>query len=234
MKKYTHIIAILDKSGSMAPIIDDTIGGFNTFLEEQKSIKEDATLTLVQFNDKCETIYSDVPLKHAAPLTRETFVPKGWTSLNDALATVINQVGLKLASKPEHERPSKVMFLILTDGAENTSKEFGGEHGLAKLSGMIKHQSEKYSWNFTFLGANLDSQKVAIKYNISAANSINFSSDGIGTRNAFKSMSRGMATARLSDLNSKSYFIGEINKTKIDNTILDNSDIQTHIDKLTK
>lgn len=233
---FTHIVAILDKSGSMKPVQDDTIGGFNTFLDEQKKVPGEATLTLVQFSDKCQTTYSDVPLAHVALLTKDTYCPNGWTALNDSLAKTINDVGMKLAAKPEHDRPSKVVFLIMTDGAENTSKEFGGTLGLAKVSEMVKHQKDKYSWDFVFMGANMDAFATGISYGIPSTYAINYTSDKLGSYNAFKSASRGMTASRLvasAGGTLDMFFENEASKHIVSNDTLDVSNIQETINKYT-
>lgn len=234
-KHFTHIIALLDRSGSMLRVQNDTIGGFNTFVSEQKKVPGEATLTLVQFSDDCETTFSDVPLAHVAPLTTETYKPSGWTALNDALAKTINAVGSKLAAKPEAERPSKIVVLIMTDGEENKSKEFKGTVGLNKLSSMVLHQKEKYAWEFVFIGANIDAFTAANTYGIDRSHAINYSQDAFGQANAFKSMSKGMAALRTSSYYGAAapaaFFENEISTNTVSHNVLDTSDISATIDK---
>lgn len=233
---YSHIVALLDKSGSMKSVQEDTIGGFNTFLDEQKLVPGESTMTLIQFSDACETIYADVPLAHVAHLTKNTYSPSGWTSLNDALAKTINDVGAKLSSKPENERPSQVIVLIMTDGQENTSKEFGGLDGLGRVKEMVKHQQDKYSWKFCFIGSNMDSFSTASGYGISARSTINYTSTPIGTYNAFKSMSRGVVGSRISANNGvvmDSFFENEANSLEVSAKKIDTTDIKAVIDKYT-
>ena len=235
-KDYTHIVAILDRSGSMELIRRDTIGGFNTFIEEQKKVPGEATITLVQFSDTCETTYLDVPLAHVAHLTEDTYHPSGWTALNDAFAKTIEEVGARLASKPEHERPSKVVVLVMTDGAENKSIKYAGRHGLKKLADMIGHQRDKYSWSFSFIGANIDAFATGAQYNIDNANIINYSATSIGATNAFKSISKGTAGARLSsmyDTKMDSFFENEKNRSIIPDLNLDTTSIEDVIAKYT-
>lgn len=233
-QNFTHIAALLDRSGSMAVVQADTIGGFNTFLEEQKKVPGEATITLAQFSDKYEVTYMDVPLEHVAKLTPETYRPSGWTSLNDALARLINELGTKLASKPEHERPSKVIVLIMTDGQENTSKEFAGFEGLRKLNQMVTHQRDKYSWEFVFMGANIDSFATAQNYGFAKTATINYCSDSIGTYNAFKSASRGVVATRFAAASGgtlDAFFENERNRDVVSNTTLDTMDIGATIAK---
>lgn len=235
---FTQIVALLDRSGSMAKVQNDTIGGFNSFVDEQRKVPGEATLTLVQFSTECETTFADVPLAHVAPLTTETYKPSGWTALNDALAKTINEVGNKLAAKPEAERPSKVIVLIMTDGEENKSKEFIGRPGLTKLSEMVNHQKEKYSWEFVFIGANINAFSAANNYGIDRGHAINYSQHGFGQANAFKSLSRGMAASRLcanvgaAPLNN--FFENEKNQELINFDKLDTLDISETIKKYQK
>lgn len=236
-KDSTMIVALLDKSGSMKLVQDDTIGGFNTFIDEQKKVPGEATLTLVQFNDVISTTYIDVPLAHVAPLTKDTYQPSGWTSLNDALAQTIIEVGNKLAAKKEEDRPGKISVLIMTDGAENTSKEFGGSKGFSKVREMVGHQKDKYSWDFTFIGANMDAFAAASGYGIGARNSINYSATPMGSYNAFKSASRGMAAQRIQvaqGLTPDAFFTNESNSKSISGDSLDVSDILETVAKYQK
>jgi len=234
-KNFTHIVALLDKSGSMKTVENDTVGGFNTFIEEQKKVPGEATITLVQFNDKCETTYTDVPLAHVAPLTVETYKPSGWTALNDALAKTINDVGSKLSAKPEHERPSKIIVLVMTDGEENSSKEFNGSDGLKKLSGMVTHQTDKYSWEFVFVGANIDAFATAHAYGIQSGHTINYTSNAIGQQNVFKRLSKGMAATRTSAYFGAaapaSFFENDLDLKSVNDVTLDTSDITATIEK---
>jgi len=235
---FTHIVALLDRSGSMQKVQGDTIGGFNTFVEEQKKVPGEATLTLVQFSDKCETTYADVPLAHVAHLTPETYRPGGWTALNDALAKTITEAGEKLSAKMEHERPSKVIVLILTDGEENSSKLFVGPTGLTKLSAMVNHQKEKYSWEFVFVGANINAFATADTYGIDRGHAINYLQSKVGQQNVFKSVSRGFAASRISASAGAAplanFFENEKNADVVSDLTLDTLDIGATIDKYTK
>jgi hypothetical protein len=234
---YTHIAALIDKSGSMGPIQLDTIGGFNTFIDEQKKLPGEVSITLAQFNDKYELTYADVPLTKVAHLTTETYRPAGWTSLNDSLAKLINDTGAILAAKPEHERPSKVIIVVMTDGQENTSKEYVGQAGLKTLSDMVKHQTEKYSWQTIFLGANIDAFATAAIYGIGASNTINYTSSSTGISNAFKSVSRGVMASRASAMygaTMDSFFENERDATAVGSLHLDTSDVSSVIAKYAK
>ncbi|MDE2100468.1 MAG: VWA domain-containing protein [Patescibacteria group bacterium] len=146
----TEIVIVLDRSGSMASIAKDMAGGLDTFFEEQKKEPGKALVTLAQFDDKYEVIYSGVDLREVPKTKLE---PRGWTALLDAVGKTINEVGSRLAATPEEKRPGKVLFLIITDGYENRSTEFTKK----QVKDMIEHQTSKYSWQFVYLGANQDS-----------------------------------------------------------------------------
>lgn len=152
MKDATSIVMILDKSGSMTPLRDDVIGGFNTFLNDQQAEGDNAELTLIQFDDEYNINYVCKPIAEVGSLAAVDYVPGGSTALLDAVGRAINEVGANLAKRPEEERPNKVFVGIFTDGQENASKEFN----LSQIKEMIEHQQEKYSWVFQFFGSGID------------------------------------------------------------------------------
>ena len=152
MKNCTDITFILDRSGSMSNLRDDVIGGFNSFLEDQKKDKEEAVFSLIQFDNLYEENYIAKNIKEVEDLNRETYSPRGMTALRDAIGRTINNVGERLKKLSESDRPDKVIMVVQTDGFENDSKEFTQE----KIEEMVKHQEEKYKWKFIFLGAGLD------------------------------------------------------------------------------
>lgn len=193
MKKLTDITIILDRSGSMSAVRDATINGFNEFLTKQKAEKGKANVTLVQFDDKYETHYSGVNIKSAPDLSYETFVPRGWTALNDAIGRTIDSVGARLNALPEKERPNNVIFVILTDGYENRSTEYTKP----QIAEKIKHQQDKYNWNFIFIGANQDAITTGKTYNIPLSNSITYTSNTIGINNVFGATSDVVTASRL-------------------------------------
>lgn len=190
----THIHFILDRSGSMDSIRDDTIGGFNNFLKSQKTAPGEATMTLVQFDeqDPYEVIVDRKPVAQVKALTGSTFIPRAGTPLCDAVGRGINELGKQLGDLPEEQRPEKVAFVILTDGMENASREFNQ----AKVLEMIKHQTEKYSWAFMFLGANIDAISVAKGIGINPQAAITFAANAIGTTSAYKGVARVMTSYR--------------------------------------
>lgn len=151
----TSIAVILDRSGSMGSCVNDTIGGFNTFLQKQKEQLDGAitaTMSLIQFDNQYEPNYLDMRLRDVPLLTHETYQPRGGTALHDAIGRTITELGAKFARLPEHERPGKVVVLIITDGEENASREYDRE----RIRTMIEHQRSVYAWQFLFVGANQD------------------------------------------------------------------------------
>jgi uncharacterized protein YegL len=187
---FTFIAVLLDKSGSMSHLTNDTIGGYNAFLKGQKEAPGDAVITLVQFDDKFETTYANVPVKEAAELNSTTYVTRGGTALNDAVARLVDETGEKLAAMPEDERPAKVLIVILTDGEENQSRIYAGEIGRQQVMAKVQHQREVYNWEFMFLGANMDAIKVAETYGVAAKSAMSFSPTSAGTSELYKSMSK--------------------------------------------
>lgn len=148
---YTHLICILDRSGSMAPVATDAIGGFNQWLAEQQKLPGTASLTLNLFNHtEQRRHYADI--QTVRPLNAETYVPDGFTALLDAVGGTIDYVGKLFTDKPETERPQGVLCMILTDGHENHSKEYT----LATVKEKIEHQRAHYNWEFVFLGVGLE------------------------------------------------------------------------------
>jgi len=152
-KDYTHITIILDRTGSMETIRDDTIGGFNAFLKSQRAEPGTATLTLVQFDtqDPYEVIHKFAPIADVPELSRDTYVPRASTPLLDAMGRGINDLEKSISELKEEDRPSKVVFVVVTDGQENSSKEFRKD----QIEKMIKEKTDKSDWQFVFLSADL-------------------------------------------------------------------------------
>jgi len=172
VKDATHIAVLLDRSGSMGDIKDDTISGFNCFLREQKAAGDNATLTLVQFDtESTDVVHESKPILEVPDLNHETFQPRGGTPLLDALGQTIQSTGRTLAAIPEHNRPNKVVFVVITDGQENSSRHFTK----TRVKEMIDHQSGKYNWQFVYLGANQDAFDEAGAVGIAMANAANYS-----------------------------------------------------------
>jgi uncharacterized protein YegL len=191
-ENLTEIVAILDKSGSMEHLTNDTIGGFNSFLKEQKEIPGEAVLTTVLFNDSYILLHDRINIKKIKPMTNKEYVAQGSTALLDAMGKTINDIGLKLNNTPENERPGKIIFFIITDGEENASVEFSNE----KIKEMVELQRNTYSWEFIFLGANVDSFSVANSIGISADRAFDYEADKEGIVCAQMAMSVAVGNYR--------------------------------------
>ena len=180
----TEIVFILDESGSMWHLADDTIGGFNSYVEEQRKQPGEALLTTVAFNTNYRVLHNHVNIKDVKPLTNKDYEPCGGTALFDAVGNTINSVGNRLANTPESERPSKVIVVITTDGQENSSHEYNRE----QIQQMVKHQQEKYSWEFVFIGAGIDGYAEAERIGIGGIRAMSVTADKTGSNNLFKSV----------------------------------------------
>ena len=195
-KDYTHISVILDRSGSMNSIKTEVIGGFNSFLEIQQKDEEQATLTLVQFDsaNPYEVIHSFKPLKEIPKLTANTFVPRGLTPLLDAIGRGILDVNSFIKTLDKKERPEKVVFVIITDGQENNSREFTK----ARVTDLIKKKTEKKNWQFVFLSADLNAIEDAKGYGISAKATASYMSNGFLFHRVFEEASSEVSSYRKS------------------------------------
>ena len=166
----TEIAIVLDRSGSMASMSKEAIGGYNSFLESQQKLPGEAKLTLILFDHEYIVAQNGRPIKDVPPLDETTYVPRGTTALLDAIGRTVNTIGERLGKTPEPDRPAKVLIVILTDGLENASQEFKREQILA----MIKRQRETYSWEFIFLGANQDAIQAGTAIGVSADHAVTF------------------------------------------------------------
>jgi hypothetical protein len=211
---YTHISVILDRTGSMETIRDDTIGGFNAFLNAQKGAPGLASLTLVQFDsqDPYEIVYHFKPLAEIPELTRETFVPRANTPLLDAIGRGINDLEKSLADKTEAERPSRVVMVLITDGQENASREFRKD----QIEKMIKEKQEKAAWQFVFLSADLDAIGDALASGVRAASTLAHDKDSHGVGVAWASLSRSVADYRSGNKEDVSFSDEDRSEQKIE------------------
>ncbi len=191
-ENLTELVFILDRSGSMSGLEKDTIGGFNSMLEKQKKESGDAFVTTVLFDDKYELLHDRKDIKGINAITDREYYVRGSTALLDAMGTTINNIGKALSDAKEEERPGKVLFVIITDGMENSSREFSYE----KIKEMVQHQKSKYAWDFIFLGANIDAIMTAGSFGINADMAVNFVSDSAGTELNYKVVSEAVSSFR--------------------------------------
>ena len=199
-ENLTEMVFVLDRSGSMISLTADTIGGFNELIEKQKKIEGDAYVTTVLFDHEYEVFHDHVALGEVAPLTDREYFARGSTALLDAVGRTVNTVGARLAATPGEERPAHVVFVITTDGMENASCEYTAK----QVREMVEHQQQKYSWQFVFLGANMDAVSEAGKLGISASHAANFAPSRRGVSMMYRmALDEVMCSARVgSDIGS--------------------------------
>ena len=170
------ITILLDRSGSMASVQGDVEGGFAQFLEEQRRLPGECALSLVQFDSEgIEPVYTAEPIQHAPRLELH---PRGMTPLLDAVGRTVTSTGERLAALPEHERPGRVLFVIITDGKENASREYHK----SQVQRMVERQRRDYRWEFIYLGANVDAFAEAGGLGISGAFAAAFAASPIGAQ----------------------------------------------------
>uniref|UniRef100_A0A7V2ZKJ9 VWA domain-containing protein n=1 Tax=Ignavibacterium album TaxID=591197 RepID=A0A7V2ZKJ9_9BACT len=194
MNNLTHITVILDRSGSMQSIKSDIIGGFKTFLKQQKEVPGKATLTLVQFDtgNPYEVVHNYKPLQEIPELNDKTFVPRGGTPLLDCFGRGINDLSEYINKLTNDQKPDKVFFIIITDGQENSSREFK-KSDIVKL---IDEKKNKDNWEFLFLSADLDAIGDARLYGFNQTNVYVFNKDTKAVNEMWENLSLSMSRAR--------------------------------------
>jgi len=186
-KDLTDLTVVLDRSGSMQMCKEDAEGGVNQFIEDQKKQEGECLLTLVQFDTDYEFVHNGVPIKD---VPKYKLVPRGMTALLDAVGKAINETGERLAKMNEDDRPGLVVFVIVTDGGENSSMEFKR----AQIKEMIEKQTDEYKWEFTFIGANQDAFAEAGSIGISIGKTANFNVSK--SKQAYAGLSRNVSSMR--------------------------------------
>ena len=193
MKKgLIEIVFILDKSGSMSGLESDTIGGYNSFLKRQKKVEGEALVSTVLFSDYNNVIHDRVELSKVEPLTDKQYTVDGCTALLDAIGGAIHHIGNVHKYAREEDRPEKTVFVITTDGQENSSREYT----YAKIKKMIENQQEKYGWEFIFLGANIDAIGEAGKLGIASNRAVRYECDPTGTMLNFECLGESISQFR--------------------------------------
>lgn len=195
MKKgLTELVFILDRSGSMSGLESDTIGGYNSLLEKQKKESGEALITTVLFDDEYELLHDRINLRGIRPITDKQYYVRGMTALLDAVGKTISKIGNAQKNTAEDERAENIMFVITTDGMENASREYSFE----KVQTMIKHQKDRYGWEFIFLGANIDAVATAEKFGIGSDRAVNYNPDSEGTLLNYEVLSETVSSMRTS------------------------------------
>ena len=181
----TEFVFILDRSGSMHGLEADTIGGFNSMIEEQKKEKGEALVSTVLFSSQSAVLHDRVPLEKIEPMTGAQYRVGGCTALLDAVGGAIRHIGnVHKYARPE-DRPEKTMVVITTDGMENASRFYNYD----MVKEMIRRQKEKYGWEFIFLGANIDAAAEAGRFGIAPENAVNYNCDREGTKLTYAAVS---------------------------------------------
>lgn len=193
MKKgLVELVFILDRSGSMSGLETDTIGGFNSMINSQKTIDGECRVTTVLFDDQIELLHDRIDLKGISKLTEKEYYVRGSTALLDAIGATINKIVSVQRNTSDEERAEKVLFVITTDGYENASREYS----YGKVKAMIEKERDKYGWEFLFLGANIDALETAAKFGISKDRAADYHADGQGTRVTYQAMDQAVRTIR--------------------------------------
>ncbi|MEA4894003.1 MAG: vWA domain-containing protein [Oscillospiraceae bacterium] len=193
MKKgLTELVFILDKSGSMGGLESDTIGGYNSMLEKQKAVEGECHITTVLFDNSYELLHDRIDIKAVSPITEKEYAVGGSTALLDAIGRTINKIGNAQKHTADDYRAEKVIFVIITDGEENSSREYSAE----KVKAQIERQKAKYEWEFIFLGANIDAVETAGRFGIAPDHAQNYHADSEGIELNFRVMSEAVASFR--------------------------------------
>lgn len=193
MKKgLTELVFILDKSGSMGGLEKDTIGGYNSMLKKQKAVEGECRITTVLFDNRVELLHDRIDIRAVSPITEKEYCVGGSTALLDAIGTTIHKIGNVQRNTADDYRAEKVMFVIITDGEENSSREYSSD----KVKAQIERQKSKYGWEFIFLGANIDAVETARRFGIDEDRSQNYHADSDGVKLNFRVMSDAVATFR--------------------------------------
>jgi uncharacterized protein YegL len=195
----TLIVSVLDRSGSMGVdnFIVEAIGSYNDFLKNQKKLEDEAYMTTVLFDDRYEKLFSNVPVKEVKEFTSQTWTPRGLTRLRDAIGKTINDVKEDISNMKKKDRPDKVIFVIVTDGGENDSKEFESQ----QVKDMIA-ECEKEHWAFIYLGADQDAFAEGTGVGIRAGNTLNFSKDSVGMENVNMTLTNAVSYYRSASVDS--------------------------------
>lgn len=193
-KNLTELVFILDRSGSMAGLEKDTIGGFNAMIERQKKTEGEAVISTVLFDNTSEVIHDRVDLQKIETMTEKQYYVRGCTALLDAIGGAIHHIGNVHKYARDEDRPEHTMFIITTDGMENASRRYSSD----QVKQMIERQKSKYGWEFLFLGANIDAIETAGTFGIGADRAVNYNSDSEGTALNYEVLSEAICSVRCS------------------------------------
>jgi len=187
-----ELVFILDRSGSMGGLESDTIGGFNSMLKKQQKEQGCARVTTVLFDDKYEILHDRINLENINLITEQEYYVRGTTALLDAMGKTINKIHNAQKNTKSDAKAAKVLFVVITDGLENASREFSH----AKIKHMVCSAKENHNWEFIFLGANIDAVSTAKDYGISPENAANYHADSTGTQVSYAAVANAITQLR--------------------------------------
>ena len=193
-KNLTELVFILDRSGSMQGLEQDTIGGFNAMIEKQKKEPGEAFVSTVLFDDQSEVLHDRVKVGDVRPITEQDYYVRGCTALLDAVGGAIHHIGNIHKYARSEDVPEHTLFVITTDGMENASRRYSAQ----RVKEMIRRQQERYGWEFLFLGANIDAVETAGHLGIAPDRAVNYHCDSEGTRLNYEAVGRAVAAVRCS------------------------------------
>ncbi|WP_035777387.1 vWA domain-containing protein [Butyrivibrio sp. AE3004] len=194
-KGLTEIVYILDRSGSMSGLEADTIGGFNSMMDKQKKTGGKALVSTVLFDDECEVLHDRVPIDRIKKMTDKQYYVRGCTALLDAVGGAIHHIATIHKYARKEDRPEKTIFIITTDGMENASRKYS----YSKVKKMIKHEQDRYGWEFIFIGANIDAYAEADRFGIRRDRTANYVCDGMGTATVYAGVSKAVSAVMMAD-----------------------------------
>ena len=188
----TELVFILDRSGSMAGLVEDTVGGFNSMIEKQRKQDGECYVSTVLFANRSEVLHDRVRLSEIKPMTDKDYTAYGATALIDALGDAIHHIGNVHKYARAEDVPAHTMFIITTDGMENASRKYTSE----RVKMMIERQKQKYGWEFLFIGANIDAVETAARYGIDRNRAVNYKADKEGTQLVYESITTAVCGMR--------------------------------------
>ena len=193
-KNLTEIVFILDRSGSMSGLEQDTIGGFNSMINQQKNAEGEALVSTILFDNVSEVLHDRINVKDIHPLTDHDYMVRGCTALLDAIGGAIHHIGNIHKYARQEDIPEHTMFVITTDGMENASRYYSSN----KVKEMIERQKIKYGWEFLFLGANIDAVETAGLFGIDEDRAVNYQCDSEGTALNYEVINEAISAVRCS------------------------------------
>jgi hypothetical protein len=220
---YVDVTLVIDKSGSMQPLTKDTIGGVNNLLAEQRRQEGEARLTMIQFDSRVKFVHTGVNVKNIPDLNEDTYRPSGNTALVDAMAHGIISTGNRLRDMRPEDRPAKVIFVVITDGQENSSNEFNK----GQLRQMVREQSNVYNWEFVYLGANVDAFSEAGNLGISYVNAANYGANAKGIGSTYTVVGEKLRSLR------RECFVGNVSEASMAFTADEQKKLQDTVDSKT-